>query len=272
MTEKEAINKSARPVTIRSIKKDLSSLGVKKSMVLLVHSSLSSIGWVCGGVVSVILALESLLGDEGTLVMPVHSGDLSDPAKWANPPVPESWNDEIRKCMPYYSSDITPSRGMGMIPECFRKQKGVLRSSHPHVSFAAWGKYAKTVVRGHSLDYGLGDRSPLARIYDLNGYILLIGIGHNYNTSLHLSEYRADYAGKKEEKHEAPIKIEGKRQWVEFKDIKLDEDDFDTIGSEFIKKKPNNIETGSIGRARSQLCRQRDIVDFAVKWIEENRK
>lgn len=59
---------------------------------------------------------------------------------------------------------------------------------------------------------------------------------------------------------------------MEFRDIELYEGDFDTIGSEFIKKKPNSIEPGSIGKARSQLFRQRDIVDFAVKWIEENRK
>ncbi|HAH62667.1 MAG TPA: AAC(3) family N-acetyltransferase, partial [Treponema sp.] len=141
MSEEKTIAQSPNgPNTISSLERDFTELGVKPGMVLIAHTSLSSLGWVCGGAVSVILALETVLTGKGTLIMPAHSGDLSDPANWCNPPVPEAWIETIRKEMPCFDKDLTPTRGIGKIPETFRKQKSVLRSSHPQVSFAAWGK------------------------------------------------------------------------------------------------------------------------------------
>ena len=106
MSEIEVINKSSKPQTINTLKADLGKIGVKKGMTLLVHSSMSSTGWISGGAVSFILALEEVLGEKGTLVMPAHSGDLSDPAKWENPPVPEDWWQTIRDTMPAFDPDL----------------------------------------------------------------------------------------------------------------------------------------------------------------------
>ena len=272
MSEKDVIEKSSKPQTVKTLVKDIKNIGVSKGMVLLVHSSLSSLGWVCGGAVAVILALEEVLGREGTLIMPAHSGDLSDPAKWENPPVPIDWCEEIRKTMPAFGQEFTPTRGVGVIPEIFRKQKGVLRSDHPQVSFTAYGKHAEYITGEHGLEYAFGEKSPLAKIYELEGHVLLLGVGQINNTSIHLAEYRADYISKEEEVYGAPIIVSGKRKWVDIKDIKSNTDDFEDIGSAFSKSSDTSIIEAEIGQARSQLFRQKDLVDFAANWMEANRK
>lgn len=259
-------------ITVQTLAEDFRKLGIQEGMTILLHSSFKSLGqWVAGGPSAVILALEEVLGEAGTLVMPTHSTDLSDPAGWCNPPVPEAWWPTIREQMPAFDPDMTLLRGMGVIPDCFRKQKGVTRSSHPLQSFAAWGKHRDEIIYGHELDFSLGEDSPLARIYDLGGSILLLGVGNLNNTSLHLAECRASYAGKKEVTAGAPMMVEGVRHWVEFKELEWNSDDFVELAEQF-GQETGLIKYGQIAAATAQLIPQHDIVDFAVNWMERNRK
>ena len=271
MSERNLIKRTKTPLTVESLAAGFRNLGITPGMVVLVHSSLSSIGWVIGGPVAVILALEEVLGPEGTLVMPTHSGDLSDPKDWNNPPVPENWKEAIRQHMPAFDPDLTPTRGMGRIPETFRKGKGVLRSNHPQDSFAAHGKAAEYITKGHGLDFGLGESSPLARIYDLEGWILLLGVGFENNTSLHLAEIRADFPSKKEIDQAGPVFQNGTRSWVTIKSLEDKTDDFVQIGKAY-RKSGGVIYTGKIGNATAELIPQRDLVDFTADWMSRNRK
>ncbi|MFA6241376.1 MAG: AAC(3) family N-acetyltransferase [Candidatus Hydrogenedentales bacterium] len=269
MTEARIVANSNRPNTVKSLANDLRALGIGPGMVLLAHSSMSRLGWVCGAEQAVILALEEALGTTSTLVTPTHSTHLSDPAPWCSPPVPSEWWPEIRESAPAFDPDLTPTRGMGAIPECFRKQHGVERSGHPHVSFAAWGAEAHAIVSDHALSYGLGEGSPLARIYERDGWVLLLGVGHNSNTSLHLAEHRADYAAKRVVTQWAPVSRQGERVWISFDDLNCDSSDFERLGHEF--NESGQAIFGCVGAADATLMRQRALVDFGVSWLESNR-
>ncbi len=272
MREAQVVQKTEVPATIESLQHELSALGVRDGMTLLVHSSLRAIGWVSGGAVAVILALQETLGSTGTLVMPAYSTDLSEPSKWENPPVPESWWPLIRETMPAYDAALTPTRSMGLIAETFRKQKNVLRTTHPQNSFCASGPKAGHIIENHSLEFGLGEQSPLARIYELHGSVLLLGVGHARNTSMHLSEYRANFSTKRIIQDAAPIFRNGSRVWKVFEEINLDSSDFEHIGADFLRAEAGQAARhGKVGLANCQIIPQRDIVDFATDWMQKNR-
>src|SRR2546423_10154420 len=117
MSEEAVIARTPVPGTIASLASDLGLLGVESGMTLLVHSSLSALGWVCGGPVAVVRALIDVLTPAGTLVMPAHSDNLSDPARWQNPAVPPEWVPVIRATMPAFEPRLTPTYFMGSIVE-----------------------------------------------------------------------------------------------------------------------------------------------------------
>jgi aminoglycoside 3-N-acetyltransferase len=261
--EQQAIDPSAGPVTIVSLIRDLRALGLGSGDVVLVHASLSSLGWVCGGGVAVVTALLSVLGAGGTLVVPTHSGDLSDPAEWVRPPVPESWWDTIRRTMPPFRPATTPSRGMGVIPEIVRTWPGARRSNHPQLSFAAHGPAASAITSGHSLAEGLGEDSPLARLYDRDAKVLLLGVGHERNTSLHLAEYRSGVRTRAPQS--GPVVVDGRRQWVTWDEIDLDADDFPAVGADL--ERTGTVQLDQVGRAAARLMPQRVAVDFATRWL-----
>ena len=118
---------------------------------------------------------------------------------------------------------------------------------------------------------GLGERSPLARLYKLDARVLLLGVGHANNTSLHLAEYRAVWPGKRYERQGAPIWLNGQRHWVTFKDVELDSDDFDALGAD-MERETTIVQRGLVACAEVRLMAQRELVDYGVAWIERHRR
>ncbi len=266
--EADLIANTLTPRTRDSLASDLRALGICEGDTVIVHSSLSSLGWVNGGAVALIYALMDAVTSRGTLVMPAHSGDLSDPQNWGNPPVPEEWKQLIRDTMPAYDPAITPTRGIGKVPELFRRFPKVLRSGHPALSFSAWGKHAAFITEDHRLPDALGEQSPLARLYELSAKVLLIGVGHDKNTSLHLSEYRSGV--RQRVMQGAPVMENGERIWRQYADIEMDSDEFTAIGEDFEKEK--GMKTGVVGSADCRVMGVRELVDYGTQWLMQTHK
>ncbi|MFD7698506.1 aminoglycoside N(3)-acetyltransferase [Streptomyces caelestis] len=249
-------------VTHGTLTEQLRALGVRPGEILLAHTSLSSLGWVNGGPVTVVRALLDTLGPDGTLVVPTQSGDLSDPALWQAPPVPEEWWGTIRATMPAYDPLTTPSRGVGVIPETVRTWPGALRSAHPQTSFAAVGARAAKITAGHAPDCRLGEQSPLAVLERLGARVLLLGAGYDTCTGFHLAEYRVPSP-------RVRVGRPGPDGWETVTEVSITSERFDELGHDFERDRP--VVRGRVGAAGARLFPLADAVAYAERWLPVHR-
>ena len=156
---------NSQPIGKPDVTAQLRELGVIRGGVLLVHTSFSNIGPVDSGPWGLIDALHGALGPDGTLVMPSMTDDDDHP----------------------FDPGRTPCLGMGVVADTFWRMPGVLRSDSPH-AFAAIGPHAARITARHPLDVPHGLNSPVGRVYELDGQILMLGVGHDANTTIHLAE------------------------------------------------------------------------------------
>ena len=269
MDEAGLIERTKSPATRASLQRDLQGMGIRQGDVVLVHSSLRSLGWVSGGPIAVVQALLDAVGTSGTIAMPTHSAGLTDPANWRQPPVPTAWIEIIRSTMPAYVPATTPTGGMGAVAEAFRTWPGARRSAHPATSMAAWGRHSDEITARHELSDPLGPTSPSGALYRLNAKILLIGVGFSRCTALHLAEH-IRWPDRPTVQEGAPIIIGGERQWVKFKVPQImDDDEFLPVGDAAIAS--GVATSGNIALVHGIIAGMPQLVDFAVDhWFGAN--
>jgi len=243
----------------------LAQLGVREGMVLEVHSSLKSLGFVIGGARTVVDALMAAVGADGTLVMPLQDSDNTDPASWCIPPADRALWDKIRSNMPPCEQDASDFPYMGAVVGSFIRRRGTIASKHPNCAFAAYGKYARLIVDKQPLPFALSDQSPLGVMYQLPSYILLLGVGYERCTGMHLAEYRSNVQ---------PVMIQGAAtgtaahpQWQKYLDIDMNSDEFAAIGQAMEAKKM--VAVGRIGAAHGRLFKFTEAVDFATAYLQD---
>ncbi|HEY6880546.1 MAG TPA: AAC(3) family N-acetyltransferase [Polyangiales bacterium] len=219
-------------VTLADLVAQLRTLGVREGGVLLVHTSFRAVRPVEGGPLGLIAALRTLAG---TLVMPTMTDGASvfDPRR-------------------------TETSEMGITAELFWRQPGVLRSTHPGGSFAAVGPHAELICAPQPLSPPHGPDSPVGRVHALDGQILLLGVGHSENTTLHLAE---SIAGVPYSVEYPTVVAEGKVELIAETDhccrnfAKADE----WLGDQ--------QHQGVVGHAHARLMRARDVVRVALEQL-----
>ena len=222
----------------------LRALGVEPGGVLLVHTSFRAIRPIDGGPLGLIAALRLVLGREGTLAMPSWTGEDETPFDPGSTPAAED---------------------LGATADLFWRQPSVMRSDHLQ-AFAAIGPRATAIVKTalplppHKPD------SPVGRVHDLDGQVLLLGVGHDANTSLHLAEILAG----------VPYGIP--RHCTVLRDgqaVRIDYRENDhccqrfALADDWLRARGRQAE-GPVGHGRARLFRAQDVVGLAVEALRQS--
>lgn len=218
-------------------------LGLDSGDSVIVHSSLSSLGWVAGGAETVVDALCDTVDDAGTVMMPTFT-------RYDQP----------------YDPDESPST-VGAITEAFRKRDGTVRSGHPTKSVAAAGPNATSLTSDHGLRDSIGPESPIHRIIaERDAAILLLGVDHTTNSALHIAERLADLPYRDQFAETTIRRADGPTETVEVNKVHCSRG-FGVVGS--IAKRLGIEREGHVGDATARLLDGSALLAVVVELLEE---
>lgn len=232
-------------VTEADLRRELRALGLGAGDEVVVHCSLSSVGWVEGGADAVVDALAGAVGEEGTVVVPTFTASHA-------------------KERPFDPAE-TPSQ-TGAVTEALRTRPDAVRSEHPTHSVAALGPAAEVLTADHPLDGSLGPDSPLARLARRGGRILLVGVGHDRNSTLHVAEKIAGLAYK-DRTNEVLVRRGGDVRTVETSKV--------GCGRGFVSVEPvadhaGILARGRVGEATAQLVDGAALLALGLELLEHD--
>jgi aminoglycoside N3'-acetyltransferase len=159
----------------------------------------------------------------------------------------------------------TPCIHMGAVADTFWKLPNVLRSDSPH-AFAAMGPQAARITAPHPVDVPHGLDSPVGRVYELDGQVLLLGVGHDANTTIHLAESLAGVRYRR--KSHALVLHEGRLTRVEYGEIDHCCQKFNLV-DEWLDAE-NLQKRGRVGYAEARLTRSRDVVKVVTQQLQRD--
>jgi aminoglycoside 3-N-acetyltransferase len=271
-------NSDFTPLTRSQITQALIGLGVAEGETLMVHVRLSALGWVVGGIDTVVLSLRDAVGSDGTLL--AFCG-------WDDSPYhvsfwPPQWQKAYEEIPAFDPKVSSARRDFGRFPERLRTWPGALRSSHPEVSFAALGRHAADLVMGPDDEDPWGTRGPLGSLVDLGGRVLLLGAPLKTLTLCHHAEAIADVTGKHYHRYRMPVSTDAGTNWRDYctldtfygalpyserTDLAIDS----AVGTLAVQAVQAGAgREGNIGAATAWLFDARETVQAVVAWIERH--
>lgn len=257
--------------TRASLAADLLRLGVASGDIVMVHTACREIGPVLGGPDTIIAALCDAVGTAGTVMAYLD---------WEAP-----WEDladdggripaDVKPHVPGFDPARTrAARQNGTLPEFLRTTPGACRSGNPGASVAAIGARAPWLTADHPLDYGYGPGTPLARLVDAGGKVLMLGAPLDTMTLIHHAEHLADLPGKHVIHSETPFAGPNGTQWRMIEEFDTGDPVVDALPENFIEAialaflAAGHGRRGQVGGAASVLVAAAEILPFAVEWLE----
>jgi aminoglycoside 3-N-acetyltransferase len=255
------------PVTRGALAQAFRSLGLDAGQSVMLHASVKAVGPVMGGPNVILQALQDALGPDGTVMMYVGWHDIPDFVLELPPDARALYYAEHPPFDPVTARAV---RDHGIMAEVLRTWPGAWRSLNPEASMVAVGARAAWLTRDHPLDYGYGAGSPLAKLVEIGGQVLMLGAPLDTITLLHHAEYRAALRHKHVIRYQCPILRDGQAVWVDVEDFATgdphDDYSFEAIARDYLTL--NRARRGTVGQADSYLFGAADLVAFAVTWLE----
>ena len=255
-------------ITKNDFKAAFDNLDVKSTDACMVHTAMSKFQYLPDGPKTIVRALEETLS-VGTLMMPSQVSTNCDPATWEYPPVRQDLIQVVRDNMPPYDPRTSATEGLGITPEYFRNLPDVVRSTHPYLPVAIWGKNATGIAARQPLNLPYGINSPLDYLYKNDGKIIFLGTDYETCTMLHYAESTIH---RKTETCSAATSIDqdGKTIWTNYQNIDLDSyDDFNELGEAFEKEFPNEVKAQKLGQGIIKVINSKSLIDFARQWFNK---
>lgn len=261
-------------LTRQELTRDLKSLGLRSGDLVMVHSSMRSVGPILGGPNEMIEALLESVGPSGTVMMYVDWEDGAQRYTRADGETPLA--PARRDAWPAFDpAKARADRSYGILPEFLRTWPGARRSGNPGASVTAVGGQAEWICADHPLNYGYGPGSPLAKLVEARGRVLLLGSPLENVTLLHFSEHAARLPNKRVIRYQEKLLRDGRPEWVEIEEFDTadpvvdaaPEDHFDRLMRAYLEQA--EISTARVGGSRAYLLEAEPLHRFAVAWLEE---
>ncbi len=221
----------------------------------MVHASLRSVGPVEDRAEGLVSTLLSVLGHRGTLLAYVDFEPTND--------------------TPYFDPQKSPaSPDYGILAEVIRTWPGAIRSLNPGASMAAIGDRSAWICSDHPMNYGYGQGSPLSKLVEIDGKILLLGSDFDHVTILHYAEHCAKLPDKRVIHRTDKVLSENVVIDVVIEEFDTSElvisampaNYFAEITQQFVNA--GYAQAGIVGHAHSVLLPAREFVSFAIEKME----
>lgn len=257
-----------RAVTTREELSAIFSKHIKPDDTIFVHAKLSSFGLITCGIDGMLELLAHAV-PQGTLVMPAHTGNITLPSDWQNPPLASHIHKQAMEHIEPFR-ETSPTFKMGKLAELFRLQSSTQRSNHPTASLCASGKKATFyTAKSTTIDFPFQLTSPYGKLFYDDALIVMLGTTYTTCTLLHVAETLSNVYSSTS--YSIPIQSNIGIEFINYKDYTINTDFFIDIGHAYERLHPDRVQIVSLHNTQLRFIRSKHFITFAVSYIRATK-